>query len=534
MAAAGPDAGWTPARSVAGTHNPWSIVGVISLATVMVVLDTTIATVALAHIAGSFSASYDESTWVITSYLIANAVIIPASGWLADVIGRKRYYMMSVALFTTASFLCGIAPNLTILILARILQGIAGGGLQPVEQSMLADTFPPSQRGLAFSAYGAVVVAAPIAGPTLGGWLTDTFSWHWAFFINVPVGITSLALVSVFVDEPRAVRERSARLRAGGIRFDYAGFAFAALWLGCLEVTLDRGQTDDWFASPLIVVCAIIAVLAFLALIPWELMQERPMLNLRLLHSRNFAISCALLTSLGIVMLGSLQVIPQLLQEVLGYNAMDAGLVLTSGGALALIAMPLAGRLSGRVDARLLIGFGFCTQAVSLWQMGHLNTQMSFYDAAVVRLVQSFGLPFLFVPINTVAYLGLAPEENNQASAIMNMLRNLGGTIGISTMQTMLARGEQIHQSRLVEHLNSLNPNYVNALGTLTQSLSGQGSGARGAALGTLYHTMQQQAQMLSYIDVFYLFMILALCMLPLVCLMQTRQARGGSTEGAL
>ena len=533
MAAAGPDAAWTPARSVAGRHNPWSIVAVISLATVMVVLDTTIATVALAHIAGSFSASYDEATWVLTTYLIANAVIIPASGWLADVIGRKRYYMASVALFTSASFLCGVSPNLTVLIIARALQGIAGGGLQPVEQSMLADTFPPSQRGLAFAAYGAVVVAAPIAGPTLGGWLTDTLSWHWAFFINVPVGLLSLALVSAFVDEPPAVRERSTQLRAGGIRFDYVGFAFAALWLGCLEITLDRGQTNDWFASPLITVCAIIAVLAFLALIPWELMRKHPMLNLHLLRSRNFALSCALLMALGIIMLGSLQILPQLLQETLGYSAMDAGMVLTAGGGLALIAMPLAGRLSGRIDARLLIAFGFATQAISLWQMGHLSTQMTFYDAAVVRLVQSFGLPFLFIPINTVAYVGLAPEQNNQASAIMNMLRNLGGTIGISTMQTMLARGEQIHQSRLVEPLNPLNPNYVGALSNLTQALSGQGSDAQGAALGTLYHSMQQQAQMLSYIDVFYFFMVLALCMLPLVFLMRKGHTGRAAAEGA-
>ncbi|MGH8259624.1 MAG: MFS transporter, partial [Steroidobacteraceae bacterium] len=270
------------------------------------------------------------------------------------------------------------------------------------------------------------------------------------------------------------------------------------------------------------------------ALIPWELMRDRPMLNLHLLRSRNFALSCALLTSLGIIMLGSVQIIPQLLQEVLGYSAMDAGLVLTAGGALALVAMPIAGRLSGRVDARVLIGFGFFAQAVSLWQMGHLSTQMSFYDAAVVRLVQSFGLPFLFVPINTVAYLGLAPEVNNQASAIMNMLRNLGGTIGISTMQTMLARGAQIHQSRLVEHLNPLNPNYVSAVGHLTHALSGLGSGARGAALGMLYRTMQGQAQMLAYIHVFYFFMVLALCMLPLVLLMRTGRAGGAVAEIAL
>ncbi|MGH8151017.1 MAG: DHA2 family efflux MFS transporter permease subunit [Steroidobacteraceae bacterium] len=540
MAASGIDARWTPARSVAGRHNPWSIVGVISIATLMSVLDATIANVALDHIAASFSATYDESTWVLTSYLVANAVIIPASGWLADVVGRKRYYMLSVAIFSASSLLCGLAPSLSMLVVARVLQGVGGGGLAPVEQSMLADTFPPSKRGAAFAAYGGVVIIGPIVGPTLGGWITDVLSWHWAFFINVPTGMLSLALVSIFVDEPEAVRRHTARLKSSGVRFDYIGFAFASLWLGCMEVALDRGQIDDWFSSPLITVFSVVALLSFLALIPWELMHDRPLINLHLLRSGNFAVSCVLLTALGITMFGTMQVIPQLLQEVLGYTATQAGLVLTAAGVFTMIAMGLVGALSNRVDVRLLVAVGFALQAISLYLMGHLNTQMSFYDAVAVRVPQAFGAPFLFIPINLVAYAELAPEENNQASAFMNVLRNLGGTVGIATMQTMLTRGAQLHQSQLVQQLNPLNPNYNAFMRHLTHSLGGQGPRASGAALGMLYGIVQKQAQMLAYIHVFYFFAGLALCMLPLLLLMRRpghegrAQTEAAVSEGAL
>jgi len=531
MSAAGQDRGWTPARSVAGSRNPWSIVAVISIATFMVVLDTSIANVALDHIAGGLSASYDEATWVVTSYLVANAVIIPASGWLADVVGRKRYYMISVAVFTGASLLCGLSQSLSFLVIARIVQGLGGGGLQTVEQSMLVDTFPPSKRGLAFAAYGLVVVTAPILGPTLGGWITDNYSWHWVFLINVPVGMLSLTLVTFFVDEPKALRDRAAELRKEGIRVDYVGFAFVALWLGCMEVTLDRGQRDDWFSSPMITICAIVAALSFVALVPWELMHRNPMINVHLFRRRNFVISSLLFIVLGVIIFGSTQFIPQLLQEVLGYTAFNAGLALTAGGVATVIAMPTVGILTSRIDARYLIGFGFGMQVIAFWYMGHLSTQMAFENAAFLRLLQSVGLPFLFIPISTVAYVGLRPEENNQASALMNVMRNLGGTIGISTVQTLLARGEQIHQSRLVENLNPLNPNYVLATNHATQVLGGQGAGASGAALGNLYQSVQQQAAMLSYVDVFYLLMIVVICTLPLLFVMQKGHG-SGTMEG--
>jgi DHA2 family multidrug resistance protein len=522
MAAAAATA-WTPERSVAGKRNPWTIIAVISIATFMVVLDTSIANVALAHIAGSLSTSYDQATWVITSFLIANAVIIPISGWLADVMGRKRYYMMSVALFTFSSFLCGIAPNLTVLVLARILQGIGGGGLSPVEQSMMVDTFPPKKRGAAFAAYGVVVIVGPIFGPTLGGWITDNYSWHWVFLINVPIGLLSLFLVNIFVDEPPALKKLRHSLLKGGLKVDFIGFALIALFLGCLEVTLDRGQREDWFSSPLIVSFAAMAVLGLVIFIPWELSRKDPIVRIRLYGQRNFLIANIFMTMMGVILFGTTQFIPQLLQEVLGYTATNAGLALTMGGLATLLMMPLAGFLTGRVDARILIGVAIAVQGIALWNMSTLNTQMSFDDAAVARMIQSMGLPFLFVPITNIAYVGLDPRDNNQASALMNVSRNLGGTFGISLVQTMLIQRSQTHQAQYVERLNPLNPNYVSSLHSMAQALMARGlteAQAMRAASGLLYRTLETQANMLSYVDVFHFLMWLVFAAVPLVFLM--------------
>jgi DHA2 family multidrug resistance protein len=516
--------GWTPARSVAGGRNPWLIVGVISIATFMVVLDTSIANVALAHIAGSVSASYDEATWVVTSFLVANAVIIPISGWLADVVGRKRFYMISVALFTVSSFLCGLAPSLGFLVVARILQGLGGGGLTPVEQSMLVDTFPPERRGLAFAAYGIVVIVGPILGPSLGGWITDNASWHWVFLINVPVGLVSLVLTSIFVDEPKAVRDHRRELLKRGVKIDYVGFALTALFLGCLEVTLDRGQRDDWFSSGAITAFAIIAALAFALLVPWELSRKDPIIRLSMFKSRNFGIACLFMLIMGVVIFSSTQFIPQLLQEVMGYTATDAGLALTEGGIATFLIMPVSGLLTGRADPRILIGGAFLLQGVALWHMSHLNTQMSFDDAAFARMLQSIGLPFLFVPISNVAYVGLRPEDSNQASALLNVARNLGGTIGISAVQTMLARRSQIHQAQYVETLNPLNPNYQYGMQKIIQALVAGGQSQWNAtrqAGGELYREVVQQAAMLAYIDTFHVLMVVVFCAVPLVLLLQ-------------
>jgi DHA2 family multidrug resistance protein len=519
-----PDAGWTAERSVAGARNPWTIVGVISIATFMTVLDSSIVNVALGHVAGAMATSYDQATWITTSFLVSTAIVIPISGWLADVIGRKRYYMISVALFTAASFLCGAAPNLGALILARVLQGAAGGGLAAVEQSMLVDTFPPSRRGAAFAAYGLVVIVGPIVGPILGGVITDSASWRWCFLINVPIGFLSLFLVNLMVDEPAAlVRERQA-LRERGLRIDIVGFVIVALFFGCLELTLDRGQTDDWFSSPSIVATTAIAAVAFVLFVPWELTREDPVVPIAMFGRRNFAVASVFLMLTGLILFGTTLFIPQLLQQVMGYSATDAGLALTAGGLATVLAMPVVGIASSRVDPRLLVFLGFVVQGLALLNMSHLNANLSFQDAAMARMYQAVGLPFLFVPISMIAYVGLKPNESNQASAMMNVARNLGGTIGISSVQTMLAQRTQWHQARLVEHIDPLNPNYTGAIANAAGRLMGFGQSALDAqrlALASLYRQLARQAQMLAYIDVFHTLMIVVFACIPLLLIMQ-------------
>ncbi len=530
------DQGWTPERSVAGEHNPWTIIGVISIATFMVVLDSSIANVSLGHIAGSLSASYDEATWVLTSFLVANAVVIPVSGWLADVVGRKRYYMASVALFTLSSLFCGMAPSLPLLILARVLQGIGGGGLAPVEQSMMADTFPPSKRGAAFAVYGIVVIVGPILGPTLGGWITDNYSWHWVFLINVPIGILSLVLVGIYVDEPPALLRRRHELVKNGLNIDFIGFFLIALFLGALEVTMDRGQREDWFASPMITGFAILGGLALLCFVPWELARRDPIVRIDLFKRANFAISNIFMLLVGMILFGTTQFIPQLLQQVLGYTATSAGEALTLGGIATILVMPVAGLLSGRVDARILIGIALTIQGIALWNMSTLSTEMTFTNAAVARMIQSVGLPFMFVPITAVAYVGLKPHENNQASALMNVSRNLGGTLGISFAQTMLARQAQIHQARYAETLNPLNPNYAHAVAGISHGLMAQGvpaPAAGRAASALIYRSLGQQAGMLSYIDVFHIMMWIVFACLPLVFLMRAPKPGEAPAEAA-
>jgi len=514
----GADAGWTDERSPAGKHNPWLIVLVISLATFMEVLDTAIANVSLSHIAGSLAVSIDEATWVLTSYLIANAIVVPISGWLGDVMGRKRFYMMSVAIFTAASLACGFAPSLSVLVISRILQGIGGGGLASSEQSFLADTFPPSKRGKAFAAYGVVVIVGPTVGPTLGGWITDNISWHWIFLINVPVGIISLLLVQSLVTEPAALeRERKQRLKKG-LRIDGFGFALVVLGLGCLEVFMDRGQRDDWLSSGFIVTMGIIALASLIMLVVWELNRKDPIVDLKLFRHLNFAICFTMMLLVGVVMFGSTQLIPQMLQEVLGYSSTDAGLALTFGGVASLVAMGCAGQLSGKVQGRFLLAFGFVMQGLGMWIFSHYDLDTGFYQFGLGRMVQAAGIPFMFVPILTQSYAGLRPEEFNHASALMNVARNLGGSIGISVSQAVLAQREQWHQSRLVESLNPLNPVY-------TRGLQEIGDGTQ-TSLAVLYQDTQTQAAMLSYIDVFHALMIFMFGAVAMAFLL--KPAKGG------
>ena len=519
---------WTDERSAAGDRNPWLLVGVISLATFMEVLDTSIANVSLDHIAGGLSASPEQATWVLTSYLVSNAIVIPISGWLSDVIGRKRYYMISVALFTLSSLCCGLAPSLPLLILARIIQGIGGGGLAPSEQSFLADTFPPNKRGQAFAAYGVVVVVAPVLGPTLGGYITDHFSWHWVFLINVPVGIASLILVHLLIVEPEVLeRERRRRLK-GGLKIDYVGFALIALGLGSLELLLERGPRDAWLESNFILVLLVMSVLSLAFLIWWELEHRHPIMNLRVLNNRNFAITVMFMTATGAVMYGTITLIPQMLQQVLGYDSFHAGLALTAGGAATLVAMPIVGMLAGRVDTRILIIPALILQAVSLYYMAGWNADVTFRQASIGRLISAAGLPFLFIPINTAAYIGLKPDQTNEASSLLNVARNLGGSLGIGFAQAMLLSRAQFHQARITETLDPLNPAYLEGINRMNQQLGGAGAGQPLAPIGALYQQIGQQAQMLSYLDVFHWMMIVVIVITPLGLFIRQGTGKGG------
>ena len=523
-AKANPDEGWSDERSAAGEHNPWLIVLVISLATFMEVLDTAIANVSLTHIAGSLAVSNDEATWVLTSYLVANAVVVPISGWLSDVIGRKRFYMISVLLFTISSLMCGLAPSLGFLVFARIFQGIGGGGLAPSEQSFLADTFPPSKRGMAFAAYGVVVVVGPVLGPSIGGWITDNISWHWIFLINVPVGIISLVLVHLLVAEPEALEQERKRKNAKGLNVDLLGFALVALGLGCLEVMMDRGQRDDWFGSGFITTMAIISAVSLILLVVWELNRKDPIVDIRLLGVPNFTACFVMMLGVGVIIYGSTQIIPQLLQEVFGYTSTDAGLTLTMGGGAALVAMPIVGVISNKVQGRWLLCGAFLVQGIAMAHFSTLNADVSFNHFAVGRLIQAVAIPALFVPINAQSYAGLPPERYNHASALMNVARNLGGSVGISAAQALLAQREQFHQSRIVESLNPLDPNYVQGLGQLGGQLGGAAAGDPDQTrLAMLYQMATKQAAMLSYLDVFHMLAIAMFCMVPLAFLLKPK-----------
>jgi len=516
--------GWT------GGHNPWTVALVVTMATFMEVLDTAIANVSLSHIAGSLSVSSDEATWVLTSYLVSNAVVLPISGWLATRIGRKRFYLTCVFLFTLSSFLCGLAPNLGLLIFFRVLQGVGGGGLGPSEQAILADTFPPARRGMAFAVYGMAVVLAPAIGPTLGGFITDHYSWRWIFFINVPVGIASMVLSSrILVDPPHLVE---AKKRVGPI--DTVGLGLIAVGLGALEYVLDKGQEDDWFNSHTIVIFATIAAVALVSFVLWEWRQEHPVVEVRLFRDRNFAVANLMMLVMGMALYGSTVLLPLYLQVWLGYSAQDAGMVLSPGGVIVILLLPLVGRLLSKVDARYLIAFGFLVTSTALLHMAHtLHPGIDFRAAVLMRMFQASGIAFLFVPINSIVYNGIPPQKNNQVSGIVNLSRNMGGDIGIALVTTLIARRSQFHQSRLVEHVvpsGDLNGRLA-AIGQHLQQLGVGAVDSTKMAYGQIYREVIRQAQTLAYIDVLVVLAIFTAIMVPAVLL--TRQSRPGAAAMA-
>jgi MFS transporter, DHA2 family, multidrug resistance protein len=497
--------------------NPWLVAVSVMLATFMVVLDSSVANVALPHIAGSLSASTDESTWVLTSYLVSNAIILPATGWLAAMFGRKRLLMISIVLFTGASFLCGASLTMPMLILARILQGVGGGGMQPIAQAVLLETFPVEKRGAAMAAYGMGVVVAPIIGPTLGGWITDNYAWQWIFYINLPIGALALFMVNLFVTDPPYIRARRTT------RIDYPGFAAMALWLGALQLVLDKGQEADWFGAGWIVAVTALSGAAMIVFIWRELSTHEPIVDLRALKDRNFATGTLLTAAYGVVLYGITAMLPLFLQTLLGYPALQSGLAVSPRGIGSLISMFVVGRLVALIDNRLLLAIGFGILAFSSFLFSHINLDIAMSNVTWPAIVNGFATGFIFVPLTTLTMATLKKHEMGNATGIYNLMRNLGGSFGIAAVTTLLARGAQTHQNVLVGHVVAGNPALENELHIL------HGAGAPPLqAYALLYQQVIRQATLLAYADNFRLMAAMALCCIPLVILFHGVRKPGG------
>jgi DHA2 family multidrug resistance protein len=515
------------------SFNPWLIAVVVALAAFMEVLDTSIANVALPYMAGNLGASNDQSTWVLTSYLVSNAIILPVSGWLAGTLGRKRFFMSCLGIFTVSSLLCGVAPSLGFLLLFRVLQGAGGGGLQPMAQAILADTFPPEKRGLAFALYGITAIMAPTIGPTLGGWITFNYSWRWIFFINLPVGIITWLLVRRFVEDPPYLR----RLKAAGVKLDYIGIALLIVGIGALQILLDKGQEDDWFGSRFITTLAVTAAVCLISLVVWEWFAKTPIIDVRMFKDFNFASASLMMFVLGIMLFSSLVLMPQFLQTLVGYTSELAGMALSAGGVVLLIEMPIMGQLTTKIQARRLIAFGWLALSLAMfYSTKRIDLQLSFSAAVWLRIAQVIGLGFLFVPITLVAYIGIAPEKNNAVAGIVNFMRNMGSSVGTSLVTTLIARRSQLHQARLVEAARIDNPNFTNAAEKLTQHFVNGGLGrheALAAAYARIYQSLQAQAASLAYIDTFMVLSVGAAIMFCLTFALKKNDPGGGGMRVA-
>src|ERR1700757_1915965 len=491
-------------------YNPWLIAVVVALGAFMEVLDTSIANVALPYMAGNLAASNDQSTWVLTSYLVSNAIILPISGWLAGTLGRKRFFMACLGVFTVSSLLCGIAPSLGFLLLFRVMQGAGGGGLQPMAQAILADTFPPQQRGLAFALYGITAIMAPTIGPTLGGWITFNYSWRWIFFINLPVGIITWLLVRRFVEDPPYLQ----RLKGAGVKLDYFGIALLALGIGALQILLDKGQEDDWFGSHFITTLIIVSAVCLISLVIWEWFHKAPIIDVHMFKNFNFASASLMMFMLGILLFSSLVLMPQFLQTLLGYTSELAGIALSAGGLVLLIQTPFVGQLTTKIQARRLIAFGWLGLSLAMfYSTRRIDLQMSFSAATWLRIAQVVGLGFLFVPITLVAYIGIPAEKNNSVAGIANFMRNMGSSVGTSLVTTLIARRSQFHQLRLVEKARINNPNFANAAHALGRQFANGGLGkheALATAYARIYQSVQAQAASLAYIDTFMVLSVAA------------------------
>ncbi|WP_231737861.1 DHA2 family efflux MFS transporter permease subunit [Terracidiphilus gabretensis] len=479
--------------------NPWLIAATVALAAFMEVLDTSIANVALQHIAGDLGASNDQGTWVLTGYLVSNAIVLPLGAWASSVMGRKNFFLLCITIFTIASFLCGAAPSLGMLLLFRVIQGAGGGGLQPMAQAIMADSFEPQKRGQAFALYGLVAVLAPSIGPTLGGWITDNYSWRWIFYINIPVGILAFLLVTRLVEDPPWIKPN--RKLIGKI--DYLGLSFLTIAMGGMQIMLDKGEENDWFASNFIRINAALFVCGMIALVIWELRAKAPIINLRVFRFRNFAICCFLMALVGGVLNANTVLQPEYMQELMGYTATTAGMALTAGGIALVIVMPLAGFATGKISARTLAVCGFIMFTFTFrYAASVTNLQMTFAQQSMLRVIQMLPLPFCFISITNAAYVGLPKEQSNQVSGLINFSRNIGGSILIAVTNAQITNRSLFHQQRLQADMQPGSPGYQSHLQALTGFFGGGSDGA-GRALGTLYNQLNQQALMQAFQDVY-------------------------------
>jgi len=507
--------------------NPWMVAASVMISTFMVVLDSSVANVALPHIAGNLSASTDESTWVLTSYLVANAIMLPASGWIARRIGRKRLLMISILVFTAASLLCGMAINMPMLILARVLQGAGGGGMQPLAQSILLESFPPQQHGTAMSVYSLGIIVAPVIGPTLGGWITDSYSWRWIFYINLPVGILAFFMANAFVEDPPYLR------RAFKSAIDYLGFGFMALWIGTMQLMLDKGQAADWFHATWICWLAAVSLAALVAFIVREFLLRDPIVDLRVLRNRDFAVGTVITALFGFVLYGTTALLPLFLQTLMGYPALDSGLAVSPRGVGSLVSVVLVGVLINYIDSRILLAFGFALVGYSAFLLGQINLGISMNSVVVPNLINGLAGGFIFVPLTTMTMSHLRKQEIGNAAGIYNLMRNLGGSIGIACVTTLLVRGSQAHQDYLGANITATAPALRGSLLGLQAKFMQGGASAETAhreAIGMLYRGVQQQASLLAYADNFRLMGSLALLCIPLVILFHRVQRRGRPT----
>ena len=529
-----------PGRAVSrAVVNPWVVALTVTIATFMELLDTSIANVSLPYIAGGLGRSYDEVTWILTTYLVANAVVLPMSAWLSRVFGRKNYYMACVALFTVTSFFCGIAPTLEIMLLSRVLQGIGGGGLAPVEQAILVDTFPPDKRASAFALYTVAIVTAPAIGPVLGGWITDNYNWRWVFLINIPIGFLSLFLTSRFVRDPESFESERKAIRSvdGKLRVDSVGIALIGIGSAALEVMLDRGQIDDWFGSHFITWLFVIGVACFTIAVFWELRHPEPVIDFHLLRTRNFAISCVFYFVFGFGLFGSTTMIPQLLQSLYGYRAIDAGLVLGPGALVITMLAPVGAQLvqRGIVKPKILLFGAVMVVGLSFLHYSHFNLDTDYNHYALARALQGFGYAFFFVPLSVISYSQLKPNQNNKASSLTNFFRNWGGSFGIAFITTMSDRRQNFHQATVGANLPPSSPALQNSVQQTASFLESHGfshANALQASYAHYYSQLQAQTQLLAFMDCFHVIGVITLIAAPLVLLTKGFKSGGKAPAG--